>query len=260
MADTLRLEAESGVAWLVLDRPERRNAISLEMWSALPKLLDEVERDSDVKVLVLRGCDDRAFSAGADVGEFETLLASSAGTEAYDLAADAAEDALATLTKPTIAMIQGACIGAGCGLAIACDLRFADTSGVFAITAANLGVVYNFQATKRLVDLVGPAGAKYVLFSGRQIDAVRASEIGLVDAVFAPEQLESATTEFAQTIATRAQFSVRSTKRIVRLVTEGQATESGETRRLRAAGFDTDDYREGVRAFLEKRPPTFRYS
>ena len=171
-----------------------------------------------------------------------------------------AEARLAALTKPTIAMVQGPCIGGGCGLAVACDLRFSDTTGRFGITPANLGLVYSLPATKRLVDLVGPARAKYILFSGRHVPAERALEIGLVDELFEPHELADAVTAFAETVASRAQFSVRSTKRMVHLIMAGQTADNEETRKLRLDSFATDDYREGVRAFLEKRDPRFTYA
>lgn len=256
----LAVRTAGEIAWVVLDRPEKRNPISLEMWQALPELLAELEQDTAVKLVVLRGVDSTAFSAGADIGEFETLLAGSEGAVAYDRAAERAETVLAELAKPTIAMIQGPCIGAGCGLAIACDFRFSDASGRFAITAANLGVVYGFAATKRLVELVGHTSAKYLLFSGRLVDAARARELGLVDLVVGPDEIERATLDFAEAVAARAQFSVRATKRMVGLVLDGQTADSEETRRWRSTAFDTEDYREGVRAFLDKRPPAFTYS
>lgn len=260
MSEHLKLTRDGEIAWLVLNRPEKRNAISLDMWSALPGLIEEVEQDAGLKVLVLRGADGRTFSAGADVSEFETLRSTEEGARSYNATTEAAEAALQGMTKPSIAMVQGPCIGGGCGLAIGCDLRFSDETARFGITPAKLGLVYSLPATKGLVDLVGPSQAKYILYSGQQIRAKRAREIGLVDEIYSSDELEEIVTDLARTIASRAQFSVRATKRITRLITDGQSSDSDETKDLRLTSFATEDYREGVRAFLEKRPPEFTYS
>jgi enoyl-CoA hydratase len=260
MSDHLRLERDGDIAWLVLDRPEKRNAINLAMWEAIPGLLEEVEEDPAIKVLVLRGGDGRTFSAGADISEFETLRSTEEGARSYNASTEAAEHALQGLSKPTIAMVQGPCIGGGCGIATNCDLRFSDETARFGITPAKLGLVYSLPATKALVDLVGPSQAKYILFSGRQIPAARAREIGLVDEVYPSDELEQVVTDLARSIASRAQFSVRSTKRITRLIMDGAAEDTDESKHLRLTSFSSEDYREGVRAFLEKRDPHFTYS
>ena len=260
MSDDLDVERHGSTAMLTLNRPEKRNAITFDMWCRLPDLLGDLEQDRSVKVLVIRGADGGAFSAGADISEFTSLRSSEEGARRYNAATEAAEERLAGMTKPTIAMVQGACIGGGCGVAVACDVRFSDPTGRFGITPAKLGIVYSLPATKRLVDLVGPARAKYILFSGRQVSAERALEMGLVDEVLATHELAEATMDFAETVASRAQFSVRSTKRMVHLIMAGQTVDSDETRKLRMDSFATDDYREGVRAFLEKRDPEFSYA
>jgi enoyl-CoA hydratase len=258
--DTLHVERHGSCATLTLNRPEKRNAITYDMWCRLPGILENLDQDADVKVVVIRGADEAAFSAGADISEFASLRSTEEGARRYNAATEAAEARLAELAKPSIAMVQGPCIGGGCGLAVACDLRFSDPTARFGITPANLGLVYSLPATKRLVDLVGPARAKYILFSGRHVTAERALEIGLVDELFEPHELAAATTGFAETVASRAQFSVRSTKRMVHLIMAGQTADNEETRGLRLDSFATDDYREGVRAFLEKRAPRFTYA
>jgi enoyl-CoA hydratase len=259
MADTIYLERDGAIGWLVLNRPEKRNAITLAMWQALPGLLDEAAADPDIRVLVVRGSGG-AFSAGADISEFEEHRLEPERARAYDEAAHAGEHDLATFVKPTIAMVRGACVGGGCELALACDLRLADTTSRFGITPAKIGLVYSLQATKRLVDIVGPATAKLVLFTGELLDATRAVKSGLVEEALAPEELEPRVRTLAGTIAARAQFSVRATKRIVQLVLEGQSHDTEETQRIADEAYRTADYQEGVRAFLEKRPPEFTYS
>jgi enoyl-CoA hydratase/carnithine racemase len=260
MADDLQLERSGAVATLVLNRPESHNAISLSMYEALPGVVSEVESDSAVKVLVVRGAGEKSFASGADISEFRAVRANAESAKAYNQRVAAAERALEGLTKPTVAMVHGYCIGGGCGLALACDLRFVDDRARFAITPAKLGLVYSLESTKRLVDLVGPAQAKWVLMSGQQIRADRALQLGLADEVTDPESLEKVTYEFAELLTTRAQFSIRATKQIVRRITAGQTEDDDATTSLRNSSFDTEDYAEGVRAFLDKRSPVFTWS
>jgi enoyl-CoA hydratase len=260
MSEHVVLRKDGDLAWLVLNRPEKRNAMNLAMWQRLPDLLAEVERDPNVKVLVLRGADARAFSAGADISEFEELRSTPEDARSYNDTTERAERALMNLSKPTIALVQGPCIGGGCGLAVACDLRFCDDTARFGITPAKLGIVYSFQSTKALVDTVGPSNAKEILFTGLHVPADRALRMGLVNAIVPAVELESHVTDIARTIASRAQYSVRGTKRITRLILDGLADDDEESRRLRIESFTSEDYREGVRAFLEKRSPDFTYS
>jgi enoyl-CoA hydratase/carnithine racemase len=156
--------------------------------------------------------------------------------------------------------VHGYCIGGGAGLALACDLRFADDRARFAITPAKLGLVYGLESTKRVVDVVGPSRATWILISGQQIAAERALALGLFDEVLPVDELERHTAEFAELVTTRAQFSVRMGKEMVRRVVAGQVRDDEETLRIRNSSFDTTDYAEGVRAFLEKRPPRFDWS
>ena len=148
----------------------------------------------------------------------------------------------------------------GAGLALSCDIRFADERAKFAITPSKLGLVYSLDSTKRVVDLVGPSRAKWILMSGQQIPAQRAFQLGLFDEVLAPDELAGHTYGFAELVATRAQFSVRSGKEMVRRVVAGQLQDDEETTQLRNSSFDTEDFAEGVRSFLEKRPPRFTWS
>lgn len=260
MADHILLQRRGAVATLTLNRPDSRNAISLRMYRDLPGLVAELDADRDVKVVVLRGAGDRSFASGADISEFAEVRGDAASAKAYNEHVAAAELALEGVTKPTIAMIHGYCIGGGFGLALACDLRFGDERSRFAITPAKLGLVYSLESTKRLVDLVGPARAKWVLYSGQQIQAERAFGLGILDELYDAAELETATYEFADLVTTRAQFSVRAAKQIVGRIAGGQSTDDEHTTFLRNSSFDTDDYAEGVRAFLEKRSPEFRWT
>lgn len=254
MTDLL-LERSGPVATLTLNRPESHNAISLDMYTAIPDLIAEVAKDPEVKVLVLRGAGEKAFASGADISEFREVRGNADSARSYNERVAAAERAIEELAKPTIAMVHGYCIGGGMGLALACDLRFADENVRMAITPAKLGLVYSLESTKRLVDLAGPSRAKWILFSGQQLRGRRVLELGLVDDI--PDDLESTTYEFAELVCTRAQFSVRAAKTIVNRILAGQAVDDEFTTDLRNSSFDTEDYAEGVRAFLAKRPPAF---
>jgi enoyl-CoA hydratase/carnithine racemase len=256
----LVVERSGAIATLLLNRPDRRNAIRLGMYEELPRLVARLGADPAVKVLVVRGSGYQAFASGADISEFQEVRGDVAGARSYNERVAAAEQALAGLRKPTIAMVHGYCIGGGCGLALACDLRFADERARLAITAAKLGIVYGFASTKRLVDLVGPARAKWMLMSGESMDAETALRVGLVDEVLPADDLERHTYEFAELLAARAQFSVRAAKEIVGRAAAGQTEDDEVTTELRNSSVSTSDYTEGVRAFLEKRPPVFTWS
>lgn len=258
--EDLLVERSGAIATLVLNRPDSHNAVRLGMYEALPDLLGEVDQDPDVKVLVVRGAGQKSFASGADISEFREVRANAETARAYNERVAAAERALEGLSKPTIAMVHGYCIGGGCGLALACDLRFVDERARFGITPAKLGLVYSLDSTKRLVDVVGPSRAKWILMSGQLVNAERAHQIGLADEVVPTDDLEKLTYEFAELLCTRAQFSIRATKQIVTRILAGQTEDDEATRDLRNSSFDTDDYAEGVRAFLEKRPPTFTWS
>lgn len=260
MSDHLLVERQGEIATVVLNKPGSHNAISIDMYRDLPGLVAELDADPAVKVVVFRGAGQKAFASGADISEFERERGNAEAARNYNEHVAAAERAIEGMTKPTIAMIHGYCIGGGAGLALSCDIRFADPRAKFAITPAKLGLVYSLESTKRVVDLAGPSRAKWILISGQQIQAERALQLGLFDEIFETDELQKATYEFAELITTRAQFSVREGKAMVRRVVGGQVADDEETTRIRNSSFDTDDYAEGVRSFLEKRPPSFQWS
>ena len=260
MSEDLIIERQGAVATLVLNRPQSHNAISIGMYTELPVLISSLDDDPTVKVIVVRGAGEKSFASGADISEFKEQRSNAQSARNYNERVAAAEHAIEALKKPTIAMIHGYCIGGGAGLALSCDIRFADTKARFAITPSKLGLVYSLESTKRVVDLAGPSRANWILTSGLQIPAERALALGLFDELSAPEDLEKYTYDFAETVATRAQFSVRTGKAMVRRVVTGQVTDDEETTHMRNSSFDTEDYAEGVRAFLEKRPPQFLWS
>ncbi|RLK59531.1 enoyl-CoA hydratase/isomerase family protein [Actinokineospora cianjurensis] len=254
MSEHLILTSDGPVATLVIDRAAKKNAISYRMWAAIPGIAARVRADDDVRVLVITGSAD-LFSAGADISEFTTLRKDPAGARRYADAIEAATKALTSLAKPTIAAINGFCIGGGCELALACDLRVAATDARFGVTPSKLGIVFNLPSTKQLVDAVGPAWAKQILFTGDIIDADTALRIGLVNELHAEPAKRAA--ELATTMASRSQVTIRGAKDIVRRIVDGRYEEDEEVHFMYSASVNSPDYAEGVSAFLEKRAPRF---
>ncbi len=257
--ESVYLERAGAIARLVLNRPDKRNALDLAMWEAIPALAADADADPAVKLLLVQGVDASAFAAGADIGEFDTVLAGDEGKRRYNDAVRRAEAALEDCAKPVIAMIRGDCVGGGVELALACDLRFAGADSRFGVPAARLGIVYPLVATRGMVALMGPAKTKDLLFTGRLIDAAEAERIGLIDRVFTPEAVERETLAFAETVCRGSQFSVRAAKRVVAAILAGETAETAETTALRMEGFGGEDNREGVKAFLAKRRPNFTW-
>jgi enoyl-CoA hydratase/carnithine racemase len=258
MSEVLRVTRDGHVAVLTIDRPEKRNAMTAQMWAALPEVLAPLADDPAVRVLVVTGAGP-SFCAGADISH---LLS---GTDPADPMADvrrdnlAAQAALRDFPKPTLAMIRGHCIGGGVEIAAACDLRFTDPTGVFGVTPAKVGIVYTPASTKTLIDLVGPSMTKYLLFSGELLDSATALRCGLVDRVLPAEELEPEVRRFADVLASRSALTQRATKEVVAALTSGRDGEAQAWRWYRetvAAG----ELAEGVAAFAERRPPRFRWS
>jgi enoyl-CoA hydratase/carnithine racemase len=252
--DELRWSVADRIATLTIDRPARRNAMSYRMWSVLPGLLAEVAA-TDARVLVVRGTEH--FSSGADISEFATLRSGPDGARRYSDAVHAGERAIAECPLPTVAAITGFCVGGGCEMALACDIRVAADDARFGITPAKLGIVYDFTSTRQLVAAVGPAWAKQILFSGDLIDAPTALRIGLVNEIHPTADLPDRVADLAGTIASRASVSVHGAKQIVNRVTAGQVTEDDEVHALYDVAVRSDEYAEGVAAFLAKRAPNF---
>jgi enoyl-CoA hydratase len=256
-SDSMYIEKHENIATLFFDRPDKRNALSFEMWSKIPQLLAEVEEDNQIKVLILRGIDEKAFSAGADISEFNTHRSTPESAEKYRRVTGKAEKSLAELSKPTISMIQGYCIGGGCELAVASDFRFSDTSGKFAITPSKLGFVYHFSGTQQLFELIGPSKTKDILFSGRILDADEAFRIGLIDRFYTPEEIVGKTYEYAQLLARNSQTTISGAKKIINEIHKGKTKEDEMIARMILSSYQSSDYIEGVQAFNEKRRPIF---
>lgn len=252
------LEVRDGVGLLTFNHPERRNAMSLEMWQGLGDAAEALQADASVRVVVMRGAGGKAFVSGADISEFEQQRANAAQKEAYGRIAARGTLGLANLTKPLIALIEGFCIGGGLALALTADVRFAAAGSRFGIPAAKLGLGYEYAGIAALARLVGPSAAKDILFSARFLETDEALRIGLVNAVYEPAELESKVYDYARRIAANAPLTVHAAKQAVRVFERYSITdESTEINALVDRCFDSDDYREGRSAFLDKRTPKF---
>jgi enoyl-CoA hydratase/carnithine racemase len=251
----LLLEKDGPVARLLIDRPSRRNAMTQAMWAMLPALVADAMADDAVRVLILSSSTPGLFCVGADIDEFAACAGQEAWRVAIQAAIRASQYAIAHAAKPVIAAIDGDCVGGGCGLAIACDLRIAAPAARLGITPAKLGIVYSLFDTKLLVDLVGPSQAKRILFTGALHDAQAALAIGLIDEI-AADPLAAADT-LARIIAGNAQHSVRSAKAIIRRILDGQVDDDATTLALFRDAFTLPDFVEGAAAFCAKRPPRF---
>ncbi|QGN54454.1 enoyl-CoA hydratase/isomerase family protein [Novosphingobium sp. Gsoil 351] len=248
---SVRLEREGVVAHLLIDRPDKRNAMTLAMWQAIPGLVEQAIADRAVRALVIRAAAPGPFCAGADLGEILDRKDDPAWLAESQAAINRTQRAVARATLPTIAFVEGDCIGGGCGLAVACDLRVATAEARFAVTPAKLGLVYPLHDVKLLVDLVGPGQAKRLMYSGSIIDADEALRIGLV------ETIAASPAGLLEPILEVSPFSIRETKGFVRRVLEGQAEDDDATWSTFAGAFAGSDFREGVGAFVARRKARF---
>ena len=253
----LDLEIDGAIAWIVARNPARMNAYTAGMWAKIPLHVGAAERDPNVRVIVLRGAEARAFSAGADISEFENARTGDRAAN-YDRLNHEAFAALLSATKPMIAMIHGFCLGGGLGIAACADMRLADPKAQFAIPAAKLGLGYNPRWVPPLLALAPPAFIKEMLFTGRRFSADEARAIGLVNRIVATEELEATVRALATEIAGNAPLTVRAAKLTIdELVRRPETPDTGKLDLAVQACFESEDYAEGRRAFLEKRKPNF---
>lgn len=259
-AGVIYVERSDAIGKIVLNRPDKRNAMSEGMWAAVPGAVTLLDADPNVRVIILTSSSPDAFSAGADISELEVIASDPDRRESNQKAIKDAQHSLARAKKPTIAQIWGACVGGGCGLAIHCDFRFAANTSRFAITPAKLGIVYPLSDTKQLLGLVGPSNAKSILFTGRMFNAEEALGMGLVDGIYAASALENYVADFADQISQASQYSVQHMKRFVQRVLDGQTEEDDVTEAVFRDAQLGEDAAEGLRAFLEKRPAAFKWN
>jgi enoyl-CoA hydratase/carnithine racemase len=253
----ISLRFDPPFAHVILNRPERRNAISRAMWRALPAIRQEIEARQDVLVVIVEGAGGH-FSAGADISEFGDVYHDAAATRDYGDTIQDGLKAIMELDRPTIAVLQGNAVGGGLGLALACDLRFCAADAYLAITPAKLGLVYGYVETRRLVELVGPSRAKDLLFTGRRIETEEALAIGLIDRRVETSLL-SVALGYARGVADLSQASVRGAKRTVDAIAAGMAAETPAFRALAESAALGPDFSEGRAAFAEKRAPRFAF-
>jgi enoyl-CoA hydratase len=248
-----------GVGVVTFNNPEKRNAMSLDMWEGLGQALTELRDDPEVRVVILTGAGDKAFMSGADISQFEKNRHNAQASEEYSRRSDAQRALLANYPKPTIACIRGFCLGGGMQVAMLADIRIAAGNSQFGIPAAKLGIAYGYDGLKHLVSLVGPSWARLLLYTGMRIDSAEAERIGLVDRVVEDAQVWNATFEIARTISGNAPLAVQAAK-----ITIAQVLKDPDQRDMKAikaigtACMDSEDFREGRRAFMEKRKPHFK--
>ena len=260
MTDGIRLERRGSVATIIIDTPERRNAISYDGWLRLGRIARILAEDDDARVVVITGSGDEAFSAGADIKDFDKYRTDSEQARVYQAAFDAAVAAIESLAVPTVCKIKGYCVGGGCELTLAADVRVAADNARFGIPAARLGIVIGYEEMRRLVALVGPGHASYLLMSGRIVGVEEASSFGLVDRVIPLAEVDEYVAELAEEMSRLAPLSHSQHKQIMRRVTEAPLLDglTAEERDLPFVNFDSADFDEGRRAFLERRSPVFQ--
>jgi enoyl-CoA hydratase/carnithine racemase len=257
--DRMIAHREGAIGWITFNNPARHNAVSVAMWQGLYDAVTAFAGDPEVRVIVLQGAGGKAFVSGADISEFEEKRSTEETLRAYDAVAHRATEALSDVIKPTIAMVNGYCVGGGVAVALCCDMRIAAEGSTFAVPAARLGLGYGFEGVKKLVDLVGPSFAREIFYTARQFSAQEAAAMGLVNRLVPAEDLASFVRDYAATIAANAPLTVASIKTLV-----GEAVKDASERDMQrcrdevARCFASEDYVEGRTAFMEKRKPNFK--
>jgi enoyl-CoA hydratase len=259
MTDKLLLEKDGPIGWIVFNQPDKRNAVSQEMWEAMPGYVEDLATDDAIRVVILRGAGDQAFVSGADISQFKDRRRNMADEEEYRKISARGGEALSHLTKPLLAMIHGYCVGGGLSIAIGCDLRLCADDARFGVPAARLGLGYHYHGMEKLMRLVGPAYTKEIFFTARtDFSAQDAWRMGLVNQVVAKADLERFTREYALTISRNAPLTIRSAKATVEQLGKPPAERDlALLDKLIADCFNSQDYQEGVKAFSEKRRPRF---
>ena len=260
MSDDVLVSTEDGIATVTLNRPDQRNAMNRGMWQALGSIWTELNEDPGVRAVVLTGAGEDAFSAGADIKEFDQHRDNSAKARSWSGAVDAAMLNLGRMTKPTVALIKGYCVGGGCELAAFCDIRIAAENAQFGVPAARLGISIGYEEMQRLIQLVGLGNTSYILLSARLLDAQEALRIGLVNQVAPLAEIDEYTSKLVKGMTTLAPMALQDNKDIIRTVLANPSLEgmTPEQEALPYRVFDSADFAEGRRAFVEKRRPQFQ--
>jgi len=248
-----------GVGIITFNNPEKRNAMSLDMWEGLGSALVELRDDPEVRVVIMVGAGDKAFVSGADISQFEKTRHNAEASEEYSKKSAAQRALLADYPKPTIASIRGFCLGGGMQVAMLADIRIASENSQFGIPAAKLGIAYGYDGLKHLVSLVGPSWARLIMYTGMRIDSAEALRIGLVDRVVPDTELWNATSEIARTISGNAPLAIKAAKiTIAQILKDPDKRDMDAIKQIGTACMDSEDFREGRRAFMEKRKPLFK--
>jgi enoyl-CoA hydratase len=248
---------DGAVGWLIFNNPERRNAVSVDMWEAIPKVMGQYEADPGIRAVVLAGAGDKAFVSGADISQFEKQRSAAEAVQYYEEIAEQAQASIQNCDKPVIAMIRGYCLGGGLNIAVLCDLRIAADDARFGIPAAKMGLGYRASSMKNLVDTVGGPYAREIMLTARQFTAAEAKEMGLVHKVVAVPELEKTVSEYTEMLAGNAPLTMRSAKRIIREVLKTDY-DAAKCKAWVKECFESEDYKEGKKAFAEKRKPVFK--
>ena len=248
-----------GVGIITFNNPEKRNAMSLDMWEGLGSALVELRDDPKVRVVIMVGAGDKAFVSGADISQFEKTRHNAEASEEYSKKSAAQRALLADYPKPTIACIRGFCLGGGMQVAMLADIRIASENSQFGIPAAKLGIAYGYDGLKHLVSLVGPSWARLIMYTGMRIDSAEGLRIGLVDRVVPDTELWNATSEIAGTISGNAPLAIKAAKiTVAQILKDPDKRDMDAIKAIGLACMDSEDFREGRRAFMEKRKPHFR--
>jgi enoyl-CoA hydratase/carnithine racemase len=256
--DKILAEKGDGVGWLIINNPDRRNAISLDMWQAMAQVFDEYAGDPDVRCVVMKGAGDKAFASGADISQFEKVRANAEAAAEYNRISKSTRRSMISFDKPVIAMIRGFCMGGGLGIALTTDLRIAADDSTFGIPAARLGIAYDFTSLNNLVQLVGPGKAREILLTARRFNAQEALAMGLVNSVVPVAALDNAVREVTGHIVENAPLSLRASKMtIAEVLKDAEQRDLELIAKLERDCFDSNDYKEGRSAFMEKRKPAF---
>jgi len=252
-------EKDGPIGRLIFNKPERHNATSSDMWEAIPVILDDFEKDPAIRVVVVTGAGDKAFVSGADISEFETARNTPEQVKRYDEIGELANTRLTKCSKPTIARIRGYCVGGGLAVSLTCDIRIASENSKFAVPAAKLGLGYRAAGIKTLMNVVGPAYAKEIFYTGRLFDAAEALQMGLLNRVVPDAELDSYVDNYCKLIGQNAPLTMHAAKRTIEELTrlDGKA-DLARSAALVKECFESEDYIEGRRAFMEKRKPAFK--
>lgn len=246
-----------GIGTITFNQPEKRNAVSMEMWAGFGEILTGFANDPALRVVILTGAGDKAFVSGADISQFDAARGDAAARDAYERVTAAGREAYAAFPKPVIARIRGFCLGGGLAIAMQADLRLAAEGAQFGIPAAKLGISYAFPTVQRLVSLIGPGETRMLLYTGDRVGAAEALRLGLINRVLPDDALDAAVEALARGIAANAPLSVTSMKMTVTEALRGEACDEAAVMRSIGGCFDSEDYKEGRAAFKEKRKPVF---